>query len=106
MVKVIWQQTAQDDLRDICFYYRYVKLAPKVAEKIKKTAFETVRILEKFPHSGTKEPSLAAEDIEFRYLVLLRHYKIIYFIDANVCHIVTVWDCRNNPHILENKLKS
>ncbi len=101
MVKVLWQQTARKDLRDICQYYRYVKGSVSTADKIKQEAFDVTSRLETFPLSGARELSLMDEEVEFRYLVVLHHYKIIYFIESDICHIVAVWDCRNNPELLK-----
>ena len=30
--------------------------------------------------------------------------KLIYFHEKDTCHIVAVWDCRNNPKLLQDKL--
>ena len=30
--------------------------------------------------------------------------KLIYFHEKDTCHIVAVWDCRNNPTLLQDKL--
>ncbi len=97
MVKVLWQRTAQDDLRSICRYYRVVKLAPQVGSKIKRAIFQATCRLENNPLSGAREFFLDGLDVEFRYLLVWHHYKVIYFFDSNICHIVAIWDCRNNP---------
>lgn len=105
MVKVKWQSSAKEDLRKICFYYRYVKQSVNVASNIKQAMFATARDLENFPELGARELSLSCTDVCFRYLVVWHHYKMIYFHEADVCHIVAIWDCRNNPDKLDSKIK-
>lgn len=105
MVKIIWQKAAKKDLYDICKYYRQVKCSPQTADNIKKAVFEAAGKLEIFPEQGAKEPALTGDDVCFRYLVVKRHYKLIYFYEAEVCHILAIWDCRNNPTVLQDKFK-
>lgn len=105
MVKVKWQSTAKRDLREICDYYRHTKQAPRTANNIKNELFTAARKLEAFPELGAKELLLPQDTICFRYLVVRKHYKLIYFQEMDTCHIVAIWDCRNNPDILQNKLE-
>lgn len=105
MVKVKWQSTAKQDLREICDYYRHVKQSPRTATNLKKELFAAAHRLEDFPESGAKELSLPHEEICFRYLVVRKHYKLLYFYEMDICHIVAIWDCRNEPEILKSKIR-
>lgn len=102
MVKVKWQATAQEDLRMLCTYYR-AQYAPRVAQALKEAFFTAALRLQSFPESGAKEELLPQDEVCFRYLVIRKHYKLIYFREADVCHIVAIWDCRNNPEVLQRK---
>lgn len=102
MVKVKWQSSAKEDLRQIYHYYCYVKQSASVALNMKDAMFSAARDLENFPELGARELSLSHADVCFRYLVVWHHYKMIYFHEADVCHIVAIWDCRNNPNKLDS----
>ena len=104
MVKIKWQKNAKQDLFDICKYYRSVKHSPQTADNIKKALFDAARTLEMFPDQGAREPALTDNEVCFRYLVVKHHYILIYFHEKDTCHIVAVWDCRNNPTLLQDKL--
>ena len=45
------------------------------------------------------------EKIPFRaaYFVYVKE-KLIFFHEKDTCNIVAVWDCRNNPKLLQDKL--
>lgn len=104
-MKVKWQSSAKEDLRQICYYYRHVKQSLLVASKIKEAMFAAARYLETFPDLGARELSLDHIDGAcFRYLVVEHHYKMIYFYESGFCHIVAIWDCRNNPEELEDRV--
>ena len=105
MVKVKWQKAAKQDLYAICKYYRNVKCSPQTADNIKKAVFEAASKLETFPELGSKELALLDDEVCFRYIVIRHHYKLIYFYEAGVCHIISIWDCRNNPTLLQDKIK-
>ena len=105
MVKIKWQKEAKQDLFEICKYYSCIKRSPQTANNIKKAIFDAVCNLETFPEQGTKELALPDDDVCFRYLVVKHHYKVIYFYESGICHIVAVWDCRNNPGVLQDKLR-
>lgn len=104
MVKVRWQSTAKEDLRAICHYYRHVKLSLVTVTKIKEAMFAAARSLEMFPEQGAIEICLQQSGICYRYLVVRKHYKLIYFYESKICHIVAIWDCRNNPQLLQDKI--
>ncbi|WP_294559075.1 type II toxin-antitoxin system RelE/ParE family toxin [uncultured Bacteroides sp.] len=97
MVKVKWMPLALIDLRCICEYYRIVKKSPKTSQLLKQELILSSNTLETFPFGGAIELLLANEEIEFRYLVVRKHYKLIYFVENDVANIVAVWDCRQNP---------
>jgi len=106
MAIVKWQSGAKQDLHEIYDYYCHTKQLPNLAINIRQDIILAARMLELFPEQGSREFSLDVENILFRYLVVRNHYKIIYFHEFDICHIVAIWDCRNNPDILPAKIKN
>lgn len=104
MVKVKWMPLALIDLQNICEYYRNIKKSPKTAQRLKQELILSSNILKTFPLSGAIEPLLANEEVSFRYLVVRKHYKLIYFVEKEVANIVAVWDCRQNSDKLSEML--
>ena len=49
------------------------------------------------PEMGPKEPELEYLKRNYRYVLVLRTYKLIYLYENDVCSILMVWDCRQNP---------
>ncbi len=94
-IKILWSEFALNQLEQIFDYYKYktnINLAKEIVSKI----IDRTILLEINPQIGTKEPLLENQGKEFRYLVE-GNYKIIYLISLNYIHIISVFDCRQNP---------
>jgi plasmid stabilization system protein ParE len=78
-------------------------VSDKTANKIKKAIYSATRPLSKQPFIGTLEENLIDLEQEHRYLVE-GNYKIIYrIIDKNI-YITDIFDCRQNPTRIKNRL--
>jgi len=99
-LKVLWTDSARFLLEEIFDYYKE-NASIKVARKLTKQIIDRTIQLEKNPRSGPKEPLLSKRKFEYRYLVE-GNYKIIYWIEDNYIKIATVFDCRQNPEIMDN----
>jgi plasmid stabilization system protein ParE len=95
--KILWTDSAIDQLKDI-FDYHLVKASPNIAQRLVQKIIDATIILENNPKSGRKEDLLADRIQEFRFIIL-KSYKVIYWIDyeLNVINIATVFDTRQNP---------
>ena len=95
--KILWTDSAIDQLKDI-FDYHLVKASPNIAQRLVQKIVDATIILENNPKSGRKEDLLADRIQEFRFIIL-KSYKVIYWIDyeLNVINIATVFDTRQNP---------
>ncbi len=100
---IVWTNPAKRDLQDI---YNYL------AEFSENAAFRVItKILEKtevlkdgFPEIGQKEPLLIHKPDVYSYLVE-GNYKIIYRVKGNRVIIDTVFDARQNPKKMDDKVK-
>jgi plasmid stabilization system protein ParE len=95
-IKVFWTQTALNNLEDIFEYYKY-KASPQIAKKIVRKIAEATILLQKSPKSGRTEDLLKDRKFIYRFIVV-RNYKIIYWIEDNYIKIASVFDTRQNPN--------
>lgn len=101
MGQIVWTELARSDIESIFHYYETI--SSLLAETIVDEIFESVDYLKKMPEIGAKEPLFSDLDRNYRYLVVLRRYKLIYLYENNICYILMVWDCRNNPELLRKR---
>jgi plasmid stabilization system protein ParE len=95
--KILWTDFAINQLKDI-FDYHLVKASPNIAQRLVQKIIDATIILEKNPKAGRKEDLLANRIQNFRFLII-KNYKIIYWIDYkfNIINVSTVFDTRQNP---------
>ncbi len=100
---VKWSNRSLKHIVDI--YKLYLEKSEKAAEKIFNTIFEEGDKLGDFPEMAQREQLLTKKKIVYRSLVVQKHFKIVYSVYENYIHIVDVWDCRQNPKKLKNRIK-
>ena len=100
MVPLIWTAPAQHDLDEVFDYYD--SLSPIAAKSYSEEIINSVDLLALFPEMGPKEPSLEHLNRNYRYVSVLRRYKVIYLFENDICSIMMVWDCRESPELLKN----
>ena len=101
MRQVIWTNFAISELKNIYLYYRMVA-TDKVADKIRKSIFDSTRHLSKQPLIGAVEDNLIDLKQGHRYLVV-GNYKIIYRIIHDNIYITDIFDCRQNPQKMKKR---
>ena len=96
--KILWTDFAINQLKDIFDYY-LIKANSSIAQKLIQRIIDATIILENNPKSGRKEDLLNTRIQEFRF-VIVKNYKIIYWIDYefNIINISMVFDARQNPN--------
>lgn len=94
---VVWFSLAKRQLRTAFKYYQE-NASKKVALQISKGIVkQTIQVNN--PFSGVVEERLASRPFEYRFLVY-RHYKIYYFVTADLVLIAAVFDSRQDPNKL------
>lgn len=101
MGQVIWTNFAISELKNIYLYYRMVA-NDKVANKIRKSIFESTRHLIQQPLIGAIEENLVDLKQGHRYLVT-GNYKIIYRVIQNDIYVTDIFDCRQNPQKMKRQ---
>jgi len=101
MKQVIWTNFAISELKNIYLYYRMVA-SDKVADKIRKSIFDSTKHLSKQPLIGAIEENLVDLKQEHRYIVE-SNYKIIYRVLHNNIYITDIFDCRQSPQKMKKR---
>jgi plasmid stabilization system protein ParE len=101
MRQIIWTNFAISELKSIYLYYRMVA-SDKVADKIRKSVFDSTRPLIKDPLIGAIEENLKDLKQGHRYFVE-GNYKIIYKVFQNNIYITDIFDCRQNPKKMKRR---
>jgi len=94
-IKVFWTQTALNDLESIFEYYK-AQATLRVARKFVKQLVEATILLQNLPEIGKVEELLKSRKFNYRFIIV-RNYKIIYWIEDHYIKIATVFDTRQNP---------
>lgn len=97
-LKIIWTQTANNNLKEIFNYYR-LNVTTSIALSIIRNLKSNVNSLSKFPYEGLnlKTPKPLQNVYHF---IIVRNYKIIYEIINTNIYIITIFDTRQNPEKL------
>lgn len=99
MVKVVWTSLARQDAESIFRYYN--TLSHAFAESLMRELLDTSKRLQPMPEMGPKEPLLEQYHRNYRYVLVHHRYKLIYLFENQICSILMVWDCRQDPKLLE-----
>ncbi len=83
----------------------YIEKSEKAANNICDTIFEAGDKLGDFPQMAQKEALLRKRKVEYRSLVVMKHFKIVYSVSGNYIQIVDIWDCRQNPKTNTGNIK-
>lgn len=100
MVQVIWTNQARHDLEEIFHYYN--TLSQEVAINYAEELIKAGDRLKMMPEMGSKEPMLEHLNRNYRYVLVVRRYKLVYLYENDSCTILMIWDCKRNPIYLKN----
>jgi plasmid stabilization system protein ParE len=102
---VIWLPEAEETLDRIFRFYS--EKSERVAGAIVADIYNAVKLLAKHPLMAAVEPALSGSSKTYRSLVIRHIFKVIYRVDeiAGEIVIVTIWDCRQHPEKMKNKIK-
>ncbi len=98
--RIIWSRQAQNDRINILEFWIDHNQSPTYSIKLNQLFKEAVKLIAKFPDIG--KPT----DMENVKGKIVRDYYIYYEVKGDALHILTVWDTRQNPDELEEKLKT
>jgi plasmid stabilization system protein ParE len=97
--QIIWSFKAQIDRKEILQYWIDKNRSKTFSRKLYRLFQEAVKLIAQHPNIGTP-----TEFGQVRSKVV-RDYQIFYEEIEDAIHILTIWDTRQNPDKLSNKLK-
>lgn len=104
MAKVVWTDTARDELV-LIYQYLLDNTSPAIARGLVEDILDVTQ-LEQFPQSGAIEANLKRLEGEYRYLVRGHSkYKVVYKVEGNAIYIVDVFDCRKDPKQMRKRVR-
>jgi plasmid stabilization system protein ParE len=103
-MKLDWSQEAIDNLNSVYDYY-FIK-SPTIARHIYNSIIDETERLLVNPLIGAVITELSDKKVKFRALVVVHGiFKIIYIVQGDNIYIYRIWDCRQNPKNLKNRIK-
>ena len=101
-MQVNWTPQAME-MADSVLRYTAQTFGKAQADKLRLSFAKIATQLESFPYTGKLDPFLADLAKEYRFILIFRTLKVIYYIsDSKQLFIVEIWNCRQSP----NELKS
>lgn len=100
MAQLNWSEPARRDMEEIIRYYE--SLSHKTTLFYSEELLNAGDRLMLMPEMGPKELLLERYHRNYRYVLVLHRYKLIYLYENETSSILMVWDCRQNPNSLKN----
>lgn len=102
-MQVEWTKEVLATLKENVRYCRK-KFGEQAAINFYKSIKENEPLLAANSHMGKEEPILLNRKQSYRSLVVHKHFKIIYRIEADIIYVVDLWDTRSNPLLLSQRI--
>jgi plasmid stabilization system protein ParE len=99
---IIWLPLAENALSSIYRFYK--EKSENAAIKIISDIRQATNRLAEQPEMSFREPLLAHRPEIFRSLIVRKKYKIVYYSNKDTIYIADVWDSRQDPKNLRNRL--
>jgi plasmid stabilization system protein ParE len=101
-MKIVWLQNASRSLDDSFEFLE--ALNPRAAAKVYNDILDELERLARMPMMAPIEQMLDDEPLAFRSLIARKRYKIIYFVKDETLFVADIWDCRQNPQTLKERV--
>lgn len=101
---IIWSPNALHDMEELYDFYAEKNL--NAASRIHNEIIDEVALLESNPMLGAMEETLKHRVKSYRSLVVSKgRFKALYFIENETIFISGIWNCKQNPEIMESLYK-
>ncbi len=101
-MKLVLTEEAEEHL-EAAYNFLYTK-NPFAAAELYNDLIDGIELLVEQPHLGRVEPLLENMPVSYRSLIIERVYKAIYHIDGETIVVAALFDCRQDPDNLSEKL--
>lgn len=105
-MKYQWRRKAEDQVKQ-AIRYCTKEFGKSTAEKFLLNIGHQVDLLANNPQLGAIEPLLEGRSRSYRSLLIHKHFKLIYYINANrnTLYLIAMWDTRREPGRLTAVIK-
>ena len=97
-----WSNIALDNWSKIADYI-FVKFGFEALQKYEEQTLQWENAILENPSIGTIEPLLQERILNYRYVIIQRQTKLVYFVENGIIVIANVWDTRCEPKGLINE---
>ncbi|MDR1274460.1 MAG: type II toxin-antitoxin system RelE/ParE family toxin [Odoribacteraceae bacterium] len=98
-----WTIVAEAQLENI---YNFIKTRDEIAAtRVYNDILDEASVLVHFPYMAPVEPVLSDFPEMYRSLAVKRNYKVTYHVENDEIIIVAVFDCRQRPGRLREKIR-
>ncbi len=95
-MKIIWTRLATGNLKEMCEYKKRFNKSKNV-RRSRKSVFDKVSNLKKFPKIGIKTESKILKDMDMEFRKIVHdQYGIIYMLGNSNIYIVRIFDSRQD----------
>ena len=94
---------AQYQLRQI-FEYIESEFGETVADSFQQEVIEKGERIRKYPDAGHPEPLLIGHKRNYRYVIIGKHNKMLYYVSGETIVVADIWDMRMNPDKLKRHI--
>ena len=102
-MQVVWNRRAEYHLNQILLY-GVETFGKEIANRLFHQISKSVKLLSANPYLGKKEPFIEGLSITYRSLLVHKHYKLIYHIEAETIYIAALFDVRKLPSSLVEEI--
>jgi len=94
----VWEKIAKNQLKIVASYIEK-RFGLKREREFKQEIDKAVSLLLTNPYIGALDPLLSNRSKTYRFILVNKLNKIVYFIDnkTDIIHISAFWDCRREP---------
>ena len=102
-MKLIWTEGALSDWEDIARYVA-VNFGKKAFDEYNKATEEAENQIAEFPSSGTPLKTCKHHSLGLKFVLISKLSKMIYHVDGETIFIDVIWDTRQSPMRLADRL--
>lgn len=102
-MKLIWTEGAISDWEGIARYIA-VNFGKKIYDEYDEATIKAEKQISEFPGSGTPMKTRKHMDLGLKFVFIGKLSKMIYHVDGETVVIDVIWDTRQSPKRLANRL--
>ena len=94
-MKVVWTNLAAQGWQEVALYILQ-SFGAKALQDFEQRTYDAEKEISLMPNIGAIEWNDSKENVTYRYIVINRRSKMLYFIEKDTLYIADFWDVRQN----------